>query len=55
MKGYGYITIILLILFVTLYLSNSIDIKGPDAYSISQFEKDIELGNIRYVEIRPNV
>jgi len=55
MKGYGYITIILLILFVTLYLSNSIDIKGPDAYSISQFEKDIELGNISYVEIRPNV
>jgi len=39
----------------TLYLSNSIDIKGPDEYSISQFEKDIEDDRIRHVEIHPNV
>ncbi len=55
MKGYGFYIIILLIVVVTLYVSNNIDIKSPDAYSISQFEKDIENNNISYVEIRPNV
>lgn len=55
MKGYGFYFIILLIVLATLYLSNSIDIKGPDEYSISQFEKDIEDDRIRHVEIHPNV
>jgi len=55
MKGYGFYFIILLIVLVTLYLSNNIDIKGPDEYSISQFEKDLENGRITHVEIRPNV
>lgn len=55
MKGYGFYIIILLIVVVTLYLSNNIDIKGPDEYSISKFEEDLENDNIKQVEIRPNV
>lgn len=55
MKGYGFYFIILLIVLATLYLSNNIDIKGPDEYSITQFEKDIEDDKIRHVEIHPNV
>lgn len=55
MKGYGFYFIILLIVLATLYLSNNIDIKGPDEYSISQFEKDIENNKIKHVEIHPNV
>lgn len=55
MKGYGFYFIILLIVLATLYLSNNIDIKGPDEYSVSQFEKDIENDRIKHVEIHPNV
>lgn len=55
MKGYGFYFIILLIVLVTLYLSNNFDIKGPDEYSVSQFEQDIRDNKISHVEIHPNV
>jgi cell division protease FtsH len=55
MKGYGFYIIILLIVVVTLYVSNNIDIKSPDAYSYSQFVEDLKNDNISHIEIYPNV
>lgn len=54
MKGYGFYIIILLIVVVTLYVSNSIDIKDPDAYTYAQFMNDIDNGLIKTIDIYQN-
>jgi cell division protease FtsH len=55
MKGYGFYIIILLIVVVTLYVSNSIDIKNPDAYTYAQFIKDVDSNKIKSIDVYPNV
>lgn len=54
MKGYGFYIIILLIVVVTLYFSNSIGSKDPDAYTYAQFMNDIDNGNIKTINIYQN-
>ena len=55
MKGYGFYIIILLIVVVTLYVSNNIEVKDPDAYSYAQFENDMDSNNITAVDIYQNI
>jgi cell division protease FtsH len=54
MKGYGWYIIILLIVVITLYLSNSIELTDPDAYSYAQFVDDIEKDLVKSIEIFQN-
>ncbi|MHB8128601.1 MAG: ATP-dependent zinc metalloprotease FtsH [Mobilitalea sp.] len=55
MKGYGFYIIILLIVVITLYLSNSIELNDPDAYSYAQFVNDIDNKKVKTIEIYQNV
>jgi len=54
MKGYGFYIIILLIVVITLYVSNSIDLKNPDAYSYAQFVDDIDSKQINSLDVYQN-
>lgn len=54
MKGYGFYIIILLIVVITLYVSNSIDLNNPDAYSYTQFINDIDNNQIKSIDIYQN-
>ncbi len=54
MKGYGFYIIILLIVAITIYLSNNIDFDKSDEYSYGQFVSDIKDGNIKSIEISQN-
>jgi cell division protease FtsH len=54
MKGYGFYIIILLIVVITIYVSNNFDYKKSDAYSKAQFEQDVSNGKIKSVDIFQN-
>ncbi|MDD3173097.1 MAG: ATP-dependent zinc metalloprotease FtsH [Herbinix sp.] len=54
MKGYVWYIIILLIVIVAYYLSNSIDLKDSNAYSKAQFIQDINNEQIKTIDIYPN-
>lgn len=55
MKGYGFYIIILLIVVVTLYVSNNIEVNDPDAYSYAQFVNDMDSNKIKAVDIYQNI
>ncbi len=54
MKGYGWYIIILLIVIVTFYISNNIELNDQDKYSPSQFASDIKNNQVKSVDIYPN-
>lgn len=54
MKGYGFYIIILLIAVVTIYISNSIEFRDPNAYTKTQFVDDINNEQIKFLEIYQN-
>ncbi len=54
MKGYGFYIIILLIVVITLYVSNNIEINDPDAYSYAQFVNDIDEEKVKTIDIYQN-
>jgi cell division protease FtsH len=54
MKGYGWYIIILLIVVITLYVSNSIEINDPDAYTYAQFVNDIDNKVVKSIDIYQN-
>jgi cell division protease FtsH len=54
MKGYGFYLVILAIVLLTVYISNSINYGNNNNYTFIDFKKDIEAGNIRFIEIIPN-
>jgi cell division protease FtsH len=54
MKGYGFYIIILLIAVVTIYVSNSIELKDPDAYSYAQFVEDMNNNQVKSIDIYQN-
>lgn len=54
MKGYGWYIIILLIVIVTFYISNNIELNSQDKYSPSQFASDIDNDQVTSVDIYPN-
>lgn len=54
MKGYGFYIIILLIVVMTLFLSNNYEYNNPDAYNFARFVNDIDEGQIQSIEIFPN-
>ncbi len=54
MKGYGWYIIILLIVIVTFYISNNIELNDQDKYSYSQFVSDIDNNQVKSIDIYPN-
>nr|WP_330398623.1 ATP-dependent zinc metalloprotease FtsH [Herbinix luporum] len=54
MKGYGFYLVILAIVFMTVFLSDSFESYNQNAYNRSQFISDLEQGRIAYVDIYPN-
>ncbi len=54
MKGYGWYIIILLIVIVTFYISNNIELNSQDKYSPNQFASDIDNDQVKSVDIYPN-
>lgn len=54
MKGYGFYIIILLIVGITVYLSNNIDFNNSDEYSYSQFVGDVNDGDVKSIVINQN-
>jgi cell division protease FtsH len=54
MKGYGYFTVILLILIVTIYISNNFDYSNSDVYSTTRFEEDINNNKVKLIDIFPS-
>ncbi len=54
MKGYGFYLVILAIVFITVFLSDSFESYNQNAYNRSQFISDLEQGRIAYVDIYPN-
>jgi cell division protease FtsH len=54
MKGYGFYIIILLIVIMTLFLSNNYEYSDPDAYTYAQFVADIGEDKIQYIDIYPS-
>lgn len=55
MKGYGFYIIILLIVVITLYASNSFEPSNSDAYTYAQFENDISNKKITNIDIYQNI
>ena len=55
MKGYGFYLIILAIIFLTVFLSDSFENINQNAYSYPRFIQDVEAGRVTYVDIHPNV
>jgi cell division protease FtsH len=54
MKGYGFYLVILAIIFLTVFLSDSFEFNNQNAYNRARFIQDIEEGRISYVDIHPN-
>lgn len=54
MKGYGFYIIILLIVLATVYFSQRFDFNNSGEYSYDQFVNDINVGNIKAIEISQN-
>jgi len=54
MKGYGWYIVILLIVILAYYLSSTINLKDTNAYSTSQFVKDLTDGTIKTIDIYQN-
>lgn len=54
MKGYGFYLIILAIIVLTVFLSDSFEFSNQNAYNRARFIKDIEEGRVSYVDIHPN-
>lgn len=54
MKGYGFYLIILAIIFLTVFLSDSFEINNQNAYNRARFIQDVEAGRVSYVDIHPN-
>ena len=55
MKGYGFYIIILLIVVITLYVSNTYELNDPDAYSYAQFVNDVDNKKVKTIEIYQNL
>ncbi|MDD4111933.1 MAG: ATP-dependent zinc metalloprotease FtsH [Herbinix sp.] len=55
MKGYGFYLIILAIIFLTVFLSDSFEFNNQNAYTRARFSQDVEAGRVSYVDIYPNV
>ena len=55
MKGYGFYLIILAIIFLTVFLSDSFEFNNQNAYTRARFSQDVEAGRVSYVDIHPNV
>lgn len=55
MKGYGFYLIILAIVVLTVFLSDSFEINNQNAYNYPRFAQDVEAGRISNVDIHPNV
>jgi len=51
MKGYGFYIIILLIVIMTIYVSNNFKANNADAYSTTQFREDISNNKIKSIDI----
>lgn len=54
MKGYGFYLIIIAIIFMTIFLSDSFENYNQNTYNYSRFIKDVEDGRVSYVDIYPN-
>lgn len=54
MKGYGFYLIILAIIFLAVFLSDSFEISDPNAYNRTRFDADVQAGKVSYVDIYPN-
>jgi len=54
MKGYGFYIIILLIVVMTLFLSNNYEFSDPDSYNYDRFVNDIDEGQVQSIEIFPD-
>ena len=54
MKGYGFYLIILAIIVLTVFLSDSFEFNNQNAYNRARFIQDIEEGRVNYVDIHPN-
>ena len=53
-KGYGFYLIILAIVILTIFLSDSFENSNHNAYNRARFDKDLEAGKVSYVDIYPN-
>ena len=51
MKGYGFYIVILLIVIMTIYVSNNFKANNADAYSTTQFREDISNNKIKSIDI----
>jgi cell division protease FtsH len=54
MKGYGFYLIILAIVIMTVYVSDNFDTGNKNAYSDSDFTKDLKEGRIESIDIYQN-
>lgn len=54
MKGYGWYIVILLIVIGAYYFSTNMDFKDSNAYTYSQFVKDLDGKQIASIDIYPN-
>lgn len=54
MKGYGFYLIILAILFMTVFLSDTFESYNQNTYTFARFLDDVENGRVSYVDIYPN-
>lgn len=54
MKGYGFYAIILLIVVITIYVSNNFTYSNSDAYSKKQFVEDLDQERVEYIHIYQN-
>ncbi|NLL71907.1 MAG: ATP-dependent zinc metalloprotease FtsH [Clostridiales bacterium] len=54
MKGYGFYLVVLAIVFLTVFLSDNIEINNDDAYTYARFVNDVDQGKVSYVDIYPN-
>jgi cell division protease FtsH len=54
MKGYGFYLIILAIIFLTVFLSDSFENNNQNSYNRARFVQDVEAGRVSYVDIHPN-
>ncbi len=53
-KGYGFYIIIICIVGLAVFLSNTIEYNNPDAYTMQRFTSDVENNKIQYLEIYQN-
>ncbi len=54
MKGYGFYLIILVIVIMTVYVSDNFDAGKKDEYNYFQFTADVEEGKVKFIDIYQN-